>query len=488
MLAVLHMPLPKDPTTAEFLGGAVLALVVLLVRMPLALVEPALWPDDLNYLIHVYENPGRPVWHYVNLAGVEGYVSLLPMLEAWAWVNLVPSPVWTPYLFVGSSLVLCALAQALPLHPMSQALLPTALQRRLACLLLILLPVSTVGQATALAIQHVTFLMIAAWLVVVHAGPNPWTERLSRAGVAALLATLFLAMWSAPTAFALCLPALAGLTWAWRDGRLRSRSCLVLAASIPSAMGFLLFGAVPGASFLHQGVIQPLLADEVRDGLLGAVDLARLTVAFTVDAVGFDLAFGSEAKLFLGRAVSGGYALVWLGGALVTGGFAVTLWRCGAPAMPGRLALAATAVLLVAINLAARWEPDNPLAIEGFRYWRWRYFTVSQWLLATLLAVPMAGLLAGPRRRPGGAAVAAWLVALNLANQPKYTEFFKHELAERDLVTYDQIQGGEIAARAADTAAAMRSLAETEAALAPGEVRRIPFGGFGHRISVRGRR
>src|SRR3546814_19376121 len=58
-----------------------------------------------------------------------------------------------------------ALAQALPLHPMSQALLPDAVQRRLACLLLILLPVSTIGEATAVAIQHVTFLMIAAWLV-----------------------------------------------------------------------------------------------------------------------------------------------------------------------------------------------------------------------------------------------------------------------------------------------------------------------------------
>src|SRR3546814_20249798 len=73
--------------------------------MPSALVEPALWPDDLNYLIHVYEVPGAPVWHYVNMAGVKGYISLLPMLEAWAWVHLVPSPAWTPYLFVGSSLL-----------------------------------------------------------------------------------------------------------------------------------------------------------------------------------------------------------------------------------------------------------------------------------------------------------------------------------------------------------------------------------------------
>src|SRR3546814_4064955 len=100
--------------------------------MPSALVEPALWPDDLNYLIHVYEVPGAPVWHYVNMAGVKGYISLLPMLEAWAWVHLVPSPAWTPYLFVGSSMLFCALAQALPLHPMSQALLPDAVQRRLA--------------------------------------------------------------------------------------------------------------------------------------------------------------------------------------------------------------------------------------------------------------------------------------------------------------------------------------------------------------------
>ncbi len=61
-----------------------------------------------------------------------------------------------------------------------------------------------------------------------------------------------------------------------------------------------MLGAVPGASFLHNGVIQPLLVDEVRAGLLGAVDLARLTVAFTFDAVGFDLAFGPEAKLFPG--------------------------------------------------------------------------------------------------------------------------------------------------------------------------------------------
>src|SRR3546814_891727 len=161
--------------------------------MPSALVEPALWPDDLNYLIHVYEVPGAPVWHYVNMAGVKGYISLLPMLEAWAWVHLVPSPAWTPYLFVGSSMLFCALAQALPLHPMSQALLPDAVQRRLACLLLILLPVSTIGEATAVAIQHVTFLMIAAWLVAVPIGANSWPGRLRPAGLSAPLAALVLA-------------------------------------------------------------------------------------------------------------------------------------------------------------------------------------------------------------------------------------------------------------------------------------------------------
>ncbi len=199
------------------------ALVVLLARMPLVLAEPALWPDDLNYLIHVCENPGRPVWHYVNLAGVEGLrvaaadaggmglgePGAVAGLDALSVRRLQPGALRT--------------GPGAAAHPMSQAVLPTALQRRLACLPLILLPVSSVGQATAVAIQHVTFLMIAAWLVVVHAGPNPWTERLSRTGVAALLATLLLAMWSAPTAFALCLPALAGLAWAWRDGRLRSR-------------------------------------------------------------------------------------------------------------------------------------------------------------------------------------------------------------------------------------------------------------------------
>src|SRR3546814_1969394 len=100
---------------------------------------------------------------------------------------------------------------------MSQALLPDAVQRRLACLLLILLPVSTIGEATAVAIQHVTFLMIAAWLVAVQIGANSWTERLSPAGLSALLAALFLAMWSAPTAFALALPAMAGLVLAWRE-------------------------------------------------------------------------------------------------------------------------------------------------------------------------------------------------------------------------------------------------------------------------------
>lgn len=483
-------PFTAEPTAAEFLAGTLLAFVVLVVRMPFALVEPALWPDDLNYLVHVYENPGEPVWHYVNLAGVKGYISLLPMLEAWAWVHLVPSPTWTPYLFVGSSMMICALAQALPLHPMSRVVLATATQRRLACLLLMLLPVSTIGEATAVAIQHVSFLMIAAWLVAVHVGANPWAERLSPIGVGMLLAALFLAMWSAPTAFALSLPALAGLVLARRQARLRSRAALVLAATVTFGAGFLVFGAVPGPSFLYQGVIRPLLAGDLAAGLLGTLELAWLSLAFVADAVGFDLVFGSEAKLFLGRAVPGGYAVVWGAGAVLLAGLAAVLWRggelAGAPG-PARLALAAIAVLLVAINLAARWEPDNPLAIEGFRYWRWRYFTPSEWLVAALLAVPLAGLLAGPRRRVAGVAVALWLVALNLANQPKYTEFFKQELAERGLVDYGAIRGGEVAARAAGTAAAMRLLAETEASLAPGEVRRIPFGGFGHQIAARRR-
>lgn len=483
-------PQVPEPAVAEFVAGVLLAFAVLVLRMPSALVEPALWPDDLNYLIHVYQNPGEPVWHYVNLAGIKGYISLLPMLEAWAWVNLVPSPTWTPYLFVGSSLAFCALAQALPLHPMSQALLPIAGQRRLACLLLILLPVSTIGEATAVAIQHVSFLMIAAWLVAAHAGANRWTERLSAVGIGMLLAALFLAMWSAPTAFVLSLPALGGLVLAWRQGRLWSRSSLVLAATVPLAAGFLVFGAVPGPSFLYQAIIRPLFGGEAVAGLLAAAELAWLTAAFLADAVGFDLVFGSEAKLFLGRAVPAGYAAVWSAGAVLLAGLSVVLWRggelAGAPA-PGRLALAAIAVLLVAINLAARWEPDNLLAIEGFRYWRWRYFTASEWLVAVLVAVPLAGLLAGPRRRAVGVAVGLWLVALNLANQPKYTEFFKQELAERGLVHYGAIRGGEVAVRAAGTAAAMRLLAETEASLAPGEVRRIPFGGFGHEITARGR-
>src|SRR3546814_11997190 len=76
-----------------------------------------------------------------------------------------------------------ALAQALPLHPMSQALLPDAVQRRLACLLLILLPVSTIGEAKAVALQQLTFLMIADWLVAVHIGTNSWSERTSPAGL-----------------------------------------------------------------------------------------------------------------------------------------------------------------------------------------------------------------------------------------------------------------------------------------------------------------
>jgi len=480
-----------EPPIREFAIGAALALAVLLVRMPTALLAPALWPDDLNYMVHVYENPGEPVWYYVNLAGTKGYVSLLPMLEAWAWVHLPPSPAWTPFLFVGSSLALCALAQALPLHPVSAAVLTTALQRRLAFLLLVLLPVSTVGEATALAIQHVTFLMIAAWLVAVHVGGNPWTERLRAPALAALLAVLFLAIWSAPSAFVLLLPALAGLALAWRRGALGARSTLVLAAAVVFGVGFLLFGAVPGPSFLYQGIVQPVTerGDWVQ-GLAGLVELAVLTLAFTADAVGFDLLFGSEAKLFLGRAVPGGYALVWLAGGLALLGLAVALWRGGAlagGAAPARLALAAAAVLLVAINLAARWEPDNALAIEGFRYWRWRYFTVSEWLVAALAAIPLAGALDGRHRRSVGVALALWIAALNLSNQPKYTEFFKHELAERGLVHYRAIEGGEVAARAAGTAAAMRRLAAAEAALAPGETERIRFGEFGHELTVRRR-
>src|SRR3546814_2019614 len=75
-LALPHTPSPppSSPPAAEFLVGTLLAFLVLVLRMPSALVEPALWPDDLNYLIHVYEVPGAPVWHYVNMAGVKGYI------------------------------------------------------------------------------------------------------------------------------------------------------------------------------------------------------------------------------------------------------------------------------------------------------------------------------------------------------------------------------------------------------------------------------
>ncbi|NQW09992.1 MAG: hypothetical protein HQ481_08965 [Alphaproteobacteria bacterium] len=489
MLSLLSTPTDATPTIREYLAGLALAFAVLLLRMPTALVEPALWPDDFNYLTHVYNYPGEPIWYYVNLAGTKAYVSLLPMLEAWAYVHLVPSYAWTPYLFVGSSVLLAAAAQALPLHPLSMAMLTTPTQRRLAYILLILLPVSTIGEVTTVAIQHVTFLMMAAWLAAMAVGRNDWLERCGPIGFGVYLLVLGVAIWSAPTGFVLLVAALPALLWAVLRGSGRSRAAMVLAATSVFGIAFIVFGVRPGPSFLYQGILAPLADGQLATGLLGGVELARLTVLKLADTVMLDLVIGSEAKLYLGRAVPGGYPLAYvLGGGLVVlaGGL---LWRAGTlsgPTAPGRWAVLTIASLLVAINLAARWEPDNALAIEGFRYWRWRYFTVSQWLVAAVLAVPLATAMAGRHRVAAGAVVTAWLVALNLSNQPKYEEFFKHELAERPIVHYGQIKGGEVAFRAAATAKTMADMMAAETAIGPSEARALSIGPWGHAIMVRG--
>lgn len=483
------IPSEAPPRTFEFLLGCCLAFMVLILRMPTALIEPAMWPDDFNYLVHVYNYPAEPVWYYVNLAGTRAYVSLLPMLEAWAYVHWVPSYTWTPYLFVGSSLVLAAAAQALPLHVLSGSILVTPVQRRLAYLLLILLPVSTIGEVTTVAIQHVTFLMIAAWLVAAAVGRNEWLERCALTSFAAYLMVLGLTLWSAPTGFVLLLVALPALICAWRGRYLRSRVAVVQATTVLLGVSFLVFGAQPGPSYLYQSIVAPLADGAIRSAFLGSVSLAWLTVLKLLDTVMLDLIVGSEAKLFLGRAVPGGYPLAYLIGAGFVVVTAIVLWRRQAligTVAPGRWALLTIAGLLVAINLAARWEPDNALAIEGFRYWRWRYFTVSQWLLAAVLAVPLAQGLTGRYRRIIGVVLALWLVALNWSNQPKYSEFFKHELAERPIVHYGQIAGGEVAFRAAGTAQAVRDMMVAEKSVSPGELLALPVGPWGHTITVRG--
>lgn len=443
---------PQGFSRFEYSLAALLAFAVLVLRAPETVLTPALWPDDFNYLIHVLTT-GEPVWYYINLAGTKGYVSLLPMLESWAFVHWAPA--WlTPWLFVGSSMIWVALAQALPVHPISNAVLTTPTQRRMAYLLLILLPVSTMGEVVALAIQHVTFLMIAAWLVAMCAGPNDWVDRLRLPGLSALLAALVLAMWSAPTAFVLAPVALVALVFKYRAGQVRSGSGLVLVVTVISAVGFLVFGAKPGPSFLYQGILQPLDRGELGSALFGVWELARLTVAFVLDAVAFDMVFGSHAKLLLGRGFEWGYPLVYLLGAgiLIWLGWSLHVgdgFRGRAAA--GRIALLAIAVMLVAINLAARWEPDNMLAQEGFRYWRWRYFTVSEWLVAAVMAVVLASSIMGSARRWAAVGISVWLIALNTTNQAKYTDFFKHEMHDDGFVSYTQIEGGEFARRAAGT-------------------------------------
>jgi hypothetical protein len=443
---------PQDRAHLEYALAALLALAVLVLRAPETVLTPALWPDDFNYLIHVLTT-GEPVWYYINLAGTKGYVSLLPMLESWAFVHWAPA--WlTPWLFVGSSMIWVALAQALPVHPISNAVLTTPTQRRMACLLLIMLPVSTMGEVVALAIQHVTFLMIAAWMVAMCAGPNDWVDRLRPLGLLTLSAALVLAMWSAPTAFVLAPVALIALIFKFRAGRLLSGSGVVLIATIVSAVGFLIFGAKPGPSFLYQGILQPLGEGAVVTAIGGFAELVRLTIAFVLDAVAFDLVFGSHAKLFLGRGFEWGYPLVYLLGAgiLIWLGWSLHVGDgFRGRAAPGRVALLAIAVMLVAINLAARWEPDNTLAQEGFRYWRWRYFTVSEWLVASVLAVVLASSIMGSTRRWAAVGISLWLIALNLTNQAKYTDFFKHEMHDDRFVSYRQIEGGEFARRAAGT-------------------------------------
>lgn len=478
----------SDGSSRDYLVGVAISLAVLLIRMPFALIDPALWPDDFNYLVHVYNNPDQPVWYYVNLAGTKAYVSLVPMVEAWAYVHWAPNYLWTPYLFVGSSLILTALAQALVLHPMSVSVLTNVLQRRLAFLLIVLLPVSTIGEVTTVAIQHVSWLMIACWMVAVAVGHNRWIGELSPVGLLLYLVFLGLAIWSAPTAFVLIVVAAAGLVWKRVKHHHWSKSAIVLWTTLVLGVSFLVFGAVPGPSYLHQYVVSPLLEGQIGTSILAAFQLGWLTLTHLFQAVSFDLFFGSESKLYLWRSFSWGAVAIHVSGALILLALIVGLWRARANskgAAPALIAVAGVAVLLVAINLAARWEPMNEAAIEGFRHWRWRYFTISQWMLAALLAVPLAAVLSGMRRTYCGVLMAIWLAVLNLSNAPKYEEFFKHEISDPSIVHYGQIKGGEVRKRAEMTREAVRELMQVEAELSPGETRAHPFGRYGHGVLVR---
>jgi len=475
------------PGWGGFALGVLLALAVLVLRLPDVITAPPLWPDDMIYVIHVFQT-GEAVWHHINMANVKSYVSLLPMLETWAAVTWFPAAA-IPWVLVWTSLLWCAVAQALPLHPISAAVLTGPAERWLAAGLMILLPVSSIGEVVAVAIQHVSFLAIAAWLVAMCVGPNRWVDELRPWGLALLVAALGVAIWSAPTAFVLAPVALIALAWRWWRGLLRGESTVVLAATVLLSVAFLVWGAKPSTSFLYQAVLGPLSDGAVATAIGGAVELARLTAVYWLDGVVWAATVGSAAKLTLGRDWGMGLGASVAAGAVVTGLLILGLWARGRLTRenwPGLVALLGVSVVLIAINFAARWEPENALAIEGFRYWRWRYFTPSQWLVAALAAVVLAGLVRRIGWRWVGPALALWLVALNLSGNLKYREFFKAALHDGTVSRYADLPRGEVARRASGTHAAMALIAETQARLGPDETAALVLPPYDQGLVLRG--
>jgi hypothetical protein len=456
-----------------FVAGVALALAVLCLREPALFTEPTLGQDDvLCFAAHYGQS--AVLYHHA------GAVHLLPMLSSWVFAHALPESL-IPYAYSFTSLLLSALAPATLLLPAMERWLPLWPERGVTFLLLIALPLDTASLVASMAYQHLHYLLMTFFMLAFAAAPHAadWFEASSRLKLAVLAVIFALLAASAPLSPVLVLlPAYT--LWKSVRSRRTTRQLLFAIFAVACLFVYAMFGISTEQAF----VVRANLVSDAR----AALDLMGHFGILLIERVFFETFFGTSSRLWLSNRLN----LIWVVTLLGMAAAALIFWlfagrrRRGVYAGMGAGFALYAAVALPLFAVLGRWHLH---ATEAWYSTTFRYFVPSAKLLVLALVI-----LTAPdwervlRSRWLASSVVAWVVVLNLLDNPRYAGAVASVLTARssatslhDLAREEQHAQSRLGYR---EFAAIERLARS---LAPGEARSHTIAPWNVTVTVRGR-